>query len=61
MSAPPPFEPGLAVTARRDPLGFGPGVTGPEPERRRLDAIRQSLRDPGCDGPDPAPPVHSSE
>jgi glucose-6-phosphate isomerase len=49
------FEPGLAVDARRDPLGFsyGPGVRGPEPELRRLDAIRKSLRDPACPGPDP--------
>lgn len=27
-------------------------VFGPEPEFRRLDAIRASLRDPGCSGPD---------
>ncbi len=36
-------------------LGFqyGPGVTGPEPEFRSLDAIRPSLMNPQCDGPDP--------
>ena len=49
------FDPGLAVRARREPMGFeyGAGVFGPEAERRRLDAIRKSLRDPGCEGPDP--------
>ena len=29
------------------------GVFGPRPEFRRLDAIRGSLRDPNCSGPDP--------
>ena len=49
------FDPGLEVRARRDPMGFeyGTGVFGPEPELRRLDAIRPSLRDPACEGPDP--------
>jgi glucose-6-phosphate isomerase len=49
------FDPGLAVRARPEPMGFeyGTGVFGPEPERRRLDAIRKSLRDPRCEGPDP--------
>jgi glucose-6-phosphate isomerase len=49
------FDPGLAVRARRDPMGFdyGPRVFGPVPELRRLDTIRKSLRDPGCEGPDP--------
>jgi len=32
---------------------YGPGVFGPEPEYRSLDAIRSSLRDPHCTGPDP--------
>jgi glucose-6-phosphate isomerase len=52
---PAPFDPGLDVRARRDPLGFeyGPGVFGPAPELRPLDAIRSSLRDPACVGPDP--------
>ncbi|HEX4810363.1 MAG TPA: glucose-6-phosphate isomerase family protein [Bryobacteraceae bacterium] len=46
---------GLDVQANFHPLGFryGPGVMGPEPEVRTLDAIRPSLRDPGCSGPDP--------
>lgn len=45
---------GLAMTAHRQPLGFtyGEEVIGPLPEIRRLDAIRASLRDPGCDGPE---------
>jgi glucose-6-phosphate isomerase len=49
------FDPGLDVRVRRAPMGFayGPGVFGPSPELRSLDAIRRSLRDPGCDGPDP--------
>jgi glucose-6-phosphate isomerase len=49
------FDPGLEVRPRRAPMGFdyGPGVFGPPPELRSLDAIRRSLRDPGCDGPDP--------
>jgi glucose-6-phosphate isomerase len=49
------FDPGLDVRALREPMGFeyGPGVFGPAPETRSLDAIRGSLRDPGCDGPDP--------
>ena len=34
-------------------FAYGPGVFGPEVEVRRLDAIRKSLRDPGCCGPDP--------
>lgn len=49
------FDPGLDVRPRRAPMGFdyGPGVFGPAPELRSLDAIRSSLRDPGCSGPDP--------
>lgn len=49
------FDPGLDLEAAADPLGFrfGPGVFGPEPEFRRLDAIRGSLLEPGCTGPDP--------
>jgi glucose-6-phosphate isomerase len=55
VSGPAPFDPGLDVRARRAPIGFdyGPGVSGPSPELRSLDAVRASLRDPGCDGPDP--------
>lgn len=49
------FNPGLDVQATNNPLGFryGPGVFGPEPEYRRLDAVRPSLSDPSCSGPDP--------
>lgn len=49
------FDPGLAVHLDGDDLSFryGRDVFGPRPEYRRLDAIRQSLLDPGCDGPDP--------
>jgi glucose-6-phosphate isomerase len=32
---------------------YGTGVFGPEPEYRSLNAIRASLRDPNCTGPDP--------
>jgi glucose-6-phosphate isomerase len=49
------FDSGLDVTLRESELAFdyAPDVTGPAPEMRRLDAIRVSLRDPECDGPDP--------
>lgn len=49
------IDPGLPVTATTDVLGwnYGPGAFGPAPELRRLDAIRPSLRDPHCTGPDP--------
>ena len=49
------FDPGLDVRLRENELSFdyGPGVTGPVAEMRRLDAIRTSLRDPNCSGPDP--------
>lgn len=48
------FYPGFDITATYDPLGFayGPDVFGPVPELRMLDAIRPSLRDPSCDGPE---------
>lgn len=48
------FDPGISVTPTDDPLGFqyGPGVFGPEVERRTLDAIRKSLADPTVDGPE---------
>jgi len=32
---------------------YGPGIFGPKPEHRRLDAIRASLCEPNCNGPDP--------
>jgi glucose-6-phosphate isomerase len=49
------FEPGLDVTPTTEPFGFryGPGMFGPTPVFRGLDAIRASLRDPLCGGPDP--------
>jgi glucose-6-phosphate isomerase, archaeal len=49
------FDPKLGVCADRDHLTFTyeSGVFGPEPEFRRLDEIRRSLRDPQCNGPDP--------
>lgn len=34
-------------------FSYEEGVFGPQPEFRRLDAIRPSLRDPNCQGPDP--------
>lgn len=49
------FDPQIDV--RLDPrdlsFQYGDGVFGPLPEMRRLDAIRPSLRDPKCSGPDP--------
>ncbi|HTV81992.1 MAG TPA: glucose-6-phosphate isomerase family protein [Acidobacteriaceae bacterium] len=49
------FDPGLDVRARPGELAFdySAEVTGPSAELRRLDDIRASLSDPGCDGPDP--------
>lgn len=51
----PTFDPGLDVRFLKDKLDFeyGPGVFGPRPEYRSLDAIRSSLRDSNCSGPDP--------
>lgn len=48
-------DPGFAIAATDKPLGFsyGPSVFGPSVELRSLDAIRKSLRDPRCAGPDP--------
>lgn len=48
------FDPGFAIRAdgSRMTFSFGEGTFGPEPERRRLDDIRKSLRDPGCTGPE---------
>jgi glucose-6-phosphate isomerase len=34
-------------------FGYGDGLFGPAVEYRRLDAIRGSLRNPNCNGPDP--------
>ena len=49
------FNPGLPIRLLEDTLSFeyGEGMFGPQPEMRRLDAIRPSLRDPECSGPDP--------
>jgi glucose-6-phosphate isomerase, archaeal len=49
------FDPGFDIRLRPDSLGFqyGAGIFGPDPELRRLDDIRKSLRDPQCSGPDP--------
>jgi glucose-6-phosphate isomerase len=50
-----PFDPGIDVRFGWNPITihYGPGVIGPEPEFRRLQDIRSSLKDPNCDGPDP--------
>src|SRR5580704_8359921 len=55
MSIPLEFDPGFPLSLSDRVLGFdyGDGVFGPEPEMRRLDSIRPSLRDPQCSGPDP--------
>ena len=49
------FDPGLQIEFLKDTMDFryGAGVFGPKPEYRSLDAIRPSLRDPNCEGPDP--------
>jgi glucose-6-phosphate isomerase, archaeal len=49
------FDPKLGVRSHAADLSFSydEGVFGPPPEFRRLDAIRPSLRDPDCEGPDP--------
>ncbi len=55
MSIPLEFNPGMPIRLAETGLAFeyGPGVFGPVAEMRRLDAIRPSLRDPECSGPDP--------
>ena len=55
MSIPFEFDPAIPLRLSTDELSFeyGPGLAGPTPELRRLDAIRPTLRDPGCSGPDP--------
>ena len=49
------FDSGLDLRIADTALTFeyGPGMFGPQPEMRRLDAIRPSLLDPNCAGPDP--------
>jgi len=51
----PTFDSGLEIEFVTNPMGFryGHSVFGPNPEYRSLDAIRPSLRDPNCTGPDP--------
>lgn len=47
------FYPGFDIQPTYDPMGFvyGPDCFGPQVENRVLDAIRASLRDPNCQGP----------
>jgi len=48
------FDPKLGVHTVADlQFTYDDGVFGPQPEFRRLDDIRRSLRDPECGGPDP--------
>ena len=51
----PSFDPGLDIEFLKNPMSlrYGPGVFGPTPEYRSLDAIRSSLHEPDCTGPDP--------
>lgn len=48
------FDSGLDLEFCKNPMGFryGTGVFGPQPEYRSLDAIRASLREPHCTGPE---------
>lgn len=48
------YNPGFAIEATEEPMGFryGEGGFGPEVEYRKLDDIRASLRDSKCDGPE---------
>lgn len=49
------FDPCIGVIPVHQPLGFRyePAAFGPNPEMRSLHAIRPSLRNPDCSGPDP--------
>ena len=49
------FYPGFDIVPIENPMGFqyGADVFGPEVENRKLDAIRKSLQNPECSGPDP--------
>jgi glucose-6-phosphate isomerase, archaeal len=50
----PKFDLKLGVHGHADlTFNYDEGVFGPQPEFRRLDAIRRSLKDPNCNGPDP--------
>ena len=44
------IHPGFEIRPTEQPMGF---AFGPEVELRALNAIRKSLRDPDCEGPDP--------
>jgi glucose-6-phosphate isomerase len=48
------FDPGLDVRTDSQAMNFhyGGEVYGPAPERRSLEAIRRSLRQPDCEGPE---------
>ena len=48
------FYPGFDIDADEAAMDFhyGNGVFGPEPEKRTLEAIRSSLQDPDCSGPE---------
>lgn len=48
------FDPGFDIEPdyRAMTFRYGPDTFGPMPERRHLDDIRQSLRDPCCTGPE---------
>ncbi len=48
------FNPGFDIKPTTQPMGFeyGKDVFGPKVENRTLDAIRKSLRDPECSGPE---------
>lgn len=48
------YNPGFDIQATTKPFGFqfGKGVFGPKVEIRTLDAIRKSLSDPNCQGPE---------
>ena len=48
------FDPGLDIGLIEEPMGFsyGPGIFGPQVERRKLKDISKSLMNPDCSGPD---------
>ncbi|SFL63043.1 glucose-6-phosphate isomerase family protein [Halanaerobium salsuginis] len=48
------YESGLNIKLTDDPIGFEylEDLFGPEVENRKLDDIRQSLKNPDCNGPD---------
>jgi glucose-6-phosphate isomerase, archaeal len=48
------FYPGIKIKPTTNPMGFkyGGDCFGPQVENRHLDAIRKSLKEPECQGPD---------